>query len=143
MYDFIGDIHGHADQLITLLKKLGYRLQAGVYRHPERKVFFVGDYIDRGPQILETLQIVKAMVDADAAIAVVPCADEHLVAAAALGDVLGHLAVLAPAALHCKLTAFGKMTLKLYHHCRPLGMSVPSCCLMPLKLHHLHCSESP
>jgi hypothetical protein len=69
MYDFIGDIHGHADQLVVLLKQLGYQLQNGAYRHPERKAFFVGDYIDRGPQILETLKIVKAMVEADTAIA--------------------------------------------------------------------------
>ena len=81
--------------------------------------------------------------DVGAAIAAVSGVHEHLVAAAALGDVLGHAAVLAPAAVHCKLTPFGKMTLKLCHHCQPLGMSVPSCCLMPLKLHHLHCSESP
>ena len=101
--------------------------------------------------------------DVGAAIDAVSGVHEHPVAAAALGDVLGHAAVLAPAAVHCKLTpfgkmtlklchhcpqlgqmaAFGKMTLKLCHHCQPLGMSVPSCCLMPLKLHHLHCSESP
>lgn len=63
MYDFIGDIHGHADKLEALLEKLGYSKKDGVYQHPTRKAFFVGDYIDRGPKIRETLQIVKAMRD--------------------------------------------------------------------------------
>lgn len=67
--DFIGDIHGHADELEALLTKLGYKKSDGVYAHPERKVLFVGDYIDRGKKIRETLAIVKAMVDNDHAIA--------------------------------------------------------------------------
>jgi hypothetical protein len=69
MFDFIGDIHGHADTLKALLKKLGYEKVNSHYAHPTRKAFFVGDYIDRGPKILETLEIVKAMVDNDTAIA--------------------------------------------------------------------------
>ncbi|MDD4439343.1 MAG: metallophosphoesterase, partial [Tissierellia bacterium] len=69
MIDFIGDIHGHADKLEALLIKLGYVKVNGTYSHPHRKVLFVGDYIDRGPKIRETLQIVKAMVDNDNAIA--------------------------------------------------------------------------
>ena len=48
--------------------------------------------------------------DAAAAIAAVFGVHEHLVAAAALGVVLGHAAVLAPAAVHCKLTPFGNDT---------------------------------
>lgn len=63
-YDVIGDIHGHADKLEQLLQKLGYDLLNGVYSHPdERKVIFLGDYIDRGPKIRETLHIVKNMCD--------------------------------------------------------------------------------
>ena len=69
MYDFIGDIHGHADKLVALLTKLGYTLKNDIYHHPERKVLFVGDYIDRGPKIRETLQIVRSMRDAGNAIA--------------------------------------------------------------------------
>ena len=69
MYDFIGDIHGHADELEALLKKLGYDNQKGFFSHPNRKVIFVGDYIDRGPKIRETLGLVKAMVDQDQAVA--------------------------------------------------------------------------
>ena len=70
MIDFIGDIHGYADNLQTLLTKLGYSAKNGVYSHPERKAFFVGDYIDRGPKIRETLSIVRNMVESENAIAI-------------------------------------------------------------------------
>lgn len=63
MYDLIGDIHGHADELKNLLEKLEYKIVNGVYCHPTRKAFFTGDFVDRGPKIRETLQIVKAMID--------------------------------------------------------------------------------
>ena len=69
MIDFIGDIHGHADKLEELLLKLGYSKNKGAYSHPDRKVLFVGDYIDKGPKIRETFQLVKAMVDSGNAIA--------------------------------------------------------------------------
>ena len=69
MYDIIGDIHGHADELKVLLNKLGYTEIKGTYSCPGRKVIFVADYIDRGPKIKETLQIVRSMVENDHAIA--------------------------------------------------------------------------
>lgn len=69
MYDLIGDIHGHCDTLIQLLIKLGYEERAGLWQHPTRKIIFVGDYVDRGPKIRETLQLVKTMTDAGHAIA--------------------------------------------------------------------------
>ena len=61
--DFIGDIHGFATHLKALLKKLGYEKKNGSYHHPERKVCFLGDYIDRGAEIPEVLHIVKSMTD--------------------------------------------------------------------------------
>jgi len=65
--DIIGDIHGHADELVLLLEKLGYQYQSDTqtYQYPgnARKVVFVGDLVDRGPKIRETLMIVKSMVD--------------------------------------------------------------------------------
>ena len=70
MIDFIGDIHGHADKLSELLEKLGYSVNKGVYCHPTRKVFFIGDFIDRGPQIRQTLGIVRPMVESGNALAV-------------------------------------------------------------------------
>ena len=69
-FDVIGDIHGYATRLRGLLEMLGYAKRDGCYRHPERKVIFVGDFIDRGPEIRETLRMVKAMVDGGAALAV-------------------------------------------------------------------------
>jgi hypothetical protein len=70
MYDLIGDIHGHADALQRLLKSLGYTRRKGVYRHSERQVIFLGDFIDRGSKIKETLEIVRPMIDSGAALAV-------------------------------------------------------------------------
>ncbi len=70
MYDLIGDIHGNADELIRLLEALGYEKAQGVYRHPERKVIFLGDFIDRGPKIREALEVVRPMVEAGHALAI-------------------------------------------------------------------------
>lgn len=70
MYDLIGDIHGHADELVQLLNALGYREVRGVYEHSERKVIYLGDFIDRGPQIRQVLDIVRSMVDSGNALAV-------------------------------------------------------------------------
>lgn len=68
MYDLIGDIHGHADELVFLLEQLGYdRRNGGIYSHPQRQAVFLGDLIDRGPKIRETLQIVRGMVESGAA----------------------------------------------------------------------------
>ncbi|TVQ51473.1 MAG: phosphoesterase, partial [Saprospirales bacterium] len=69
MYDIIGDIHGHSEELLLLLGKLGYCYQGGAYRHPDRIALFLGDYIDRGPDSLRCLEIVKAMVDEGSAVA--------------------------------------------------------------------------
>lgn len=71
MYDLIGDIHGHAEELIELLQTLGYAAHRGVYRHADRKVIFLGDFIDRGPQIRQTLEIVRSMVETGDALAVI------------------------------------------------------------------------
>lgn len=69
MIDFIGDIHGHADKLEALLIKMGYTRKKGIYSHPSRTVIFIGDYIDRGPKIKKTLEIIRAMSDSGNAIA--------------------------------------------------------------------------
>jgi hypothetical protein len=70
MYDLIGDIHGYAEPLASLLRTMGYEKHGGIYSHPERKAIFLGDFIDRGPQIRETLELVRPMVDSGAAMAV-------------------------------------------------------------------------
>ena len=69
-YDIIGDIHGQADKLHALLAHLGYEHRHGAYRHPERTALFVGDFIDRGPQQLNSVMTVRRMVDAGSARAV-------------------------------------------------------------------------
>lgn len=69
-YDLIGDIHGHGAELRALLSALGYAPRAGAWRHPSRQAVFVGDYIDRGPEQLEVCDIVRRMVDAGSAQAV-------------------------------------------------------------------------
>ena len=69
-YDLIGDIHGHSKPLIELLEKLGYKKEGGVFRHPERKVIFLGDFIDREPKQREVIGIVRPMIDSGAALSV-------------------------------------------------------------------------
>lgn len=61
--DFIGDVHGHADRLALLLRRLGYRSRGPAFRHPRRYTIFLGDILNRGPQIPEAMRIVRAMVD--------------------------------------------------------------------------------
>lgn len=69
--DLIGDAHGCAALLEALLDRLGYRPDAaGVLRHPSRKVVFLGDIIDRGPQIREAVSLVRRMVEGGAAYAI-------------------------------------------------------------------------
>lgn len=70
MYDLIGDIHGHAGPLVRLLEKLGYGQRGAVYQQSDRKVIFLGDFIDRGPHIKEVLAIVRPMVEEGHALAV-------------------------------------------------------------------------
>lgn len=72
VFDVIGDIHGHHTALRALLSLLGYQDRGGAWRFPggRRRVLFVGDYIDRGPRIPEVVDLVRAMVEADSAVAI-------------------------------------------------------------------------
>ena len=67
-YDLIGDIHGHADELKRLLSELGYQKRGGAWRHASRRAVFLGDLIDRGPQQREVINVVRSMVEGDAAL---------------------------------------------------------------------------
>lgn len=69
-YDIIGDIHGHSEKLRQLLLSLGYKERGGAFRHSSRKAMFVGDFVDRGPGQIATLDIVRRMIEADSAEAV-------------------------------------------------------------------------
>jgi protein phosphatase len=70
-FDIIGDVHGCFDELVELLRKLGYAIDGVRVTHPEgRKVAFLGDLVDRGPQIPEVLELVMGMVEAGTALCV-------------------------------------------------------------------------
>ena len=88
-FDLIGDVHGCADELEALLQKLGYKrvenrsgqgLYCGpLYQHPEkRQVVFLGDLVDRGPKILETLRLVASMTEAGSALCLLGNHDDKL-----------------------------------------------------------------
>lgn len=68
-FDIVGDIHGHAEPLEGLLDELGYVRRGGEWEAPEgHTLVFVGDLIDRGPNQLRVLEIVKSLVDAQVAL---------------------------------------------------------------------------
>ncbi len=94
-FDIIGDIHGCCDELEQLLQKLGYQASSNsleadsskdspeadspqdafwhfpTYTHPEgRKALFLGDLIDRGPRILDTVKLVHNMLQAGSAMCI-------------------------------------------------------------------------
>jgi len=68
-FDIIGDIHGCRAELEALLDRLGY---IGPQRqHPEgRKVVFLGDLVDRGPDTPGVLRIAMSMLASGAALCV-------------------------------------------------------------------------
>jgi protein phosphatase len=76
-FDVIGDVHGCLAELLALLEKLGYSLarddsgRAVGAAHPEgRRVVFLGDLVDRGPDSPGVLRLVMGMVAAGTALAV-------------------------------------------------------------------------
>jgi protein phosphatase len=68
-FDVIGDVHGCAGELNSLLDRLGY---TGTPRqHADgRKAVFLGDLVDRGPGIVEVLRTAMSMVRAGTALCV-------------------------------------------------------------------------
>ncbi len=79
-FDIIGDIHGCFDELVDLLRNLGYEVvsehegaggQGPTARHPGgRKAVFLGDLVDRGPNTPAVLQLVMNMVEVGSALCV-------------------------------------------------------------------------
>ena len=70
------DIHGHYDELVELLNKIGFMEGTDIIERDKldgKKLVFVGDYIDRGPKPLEVLLLVQTLV-------------EHKIAKAVLGN---------------------------------------------------------
>ena len=66
-FDIIGDVHGCFDELVELMAKLGYSVEAqgeefAVSAPEGRKLVFVGDLVDRGPGVVKVLRLVSGMV---------------------------------------------------------------------------------
>lgn len=65
-FDIIGDVHGCAIELEELLQKLGWEVNhEGNYDHKDlkRKVIFVGDLVDRGPDTPRVLEIAIQLLE--------------------------------------------------------------------------------
>jgi polynucleotide kinase-phosphatase len=76
-FDVIGDVHGCRSELESLLGRLGYEIvrddqgRAIDARHPEgRRVVFLGDLVDRGPDVVGVQRLPMGMVAAGHALAV-------------------------------------------------------------------------
>lgn len=79
-FDIIGDVHGCLDELRELLDLLGYLPDPdGVMRHPEgRRAVYLGDLVDRGPDVIGTVNLVRRMVEAGTALCVPGNHDDKL-----------------------------------------------------------------
>jgi len=61
--DIIGDIHGCYDELSRLMTRLGYDVSGSRLRPPAgRRALFLGDLVDRGPEIPQVLRLAMEMV---------------------------------------------------------------------------------
>ncbi|NCQ51591.1 metallophosphoesterase [archaeon] len=59
--DIIGDVHGELEALVNIVKSLGYDKDGN---HPDnRKLVFVGDLVDRGPDSPGVVWFVKNLID--------------------------------------------------------------------------------
>jgi protein phosphatase len=72
-FDLIGDVHGCHDELVALLRQLGWDVAPDGLDafHPDgRTALFVGDLVDRGPASPAVLRLVMAMTAAGRAMCV-------------------------------------------------------------------------
>ncbi|MDR1657391.1 MAG: polynucleotide kinase-phosphatase [Deltaproteobacteria bacterium] len=72
-FDVIGDVHGCWAELTKLLSKLGYRVDAENFTAEPplgRKIVFLGDLVDRGPEVVKVLKLVMNMAAAEKALCV-------------------------------------------------------------------------
>ncbi len=79
-FDIIGDVHGCLEELLELLGTLGWMMDAeGIPSHPGgRRLIFVGDLVDRGPDAAGVLDLVRRLVVAGRAFCVAGNHDEKL-----------------------------------------------------------------
>ena len=94
--DIVGDVHGAFGTLLDLLQMLGYRRVGGRWRHPEeRRLLFLGDYIDRGPRSYEVYRLVRTLCEEEMAFALLGNHELNAIAFATRADGTGlqpHLA---------------------------------------------------
>jgi protein phosphatase len=74
-FDIIGDVHGCFDELMELLRQLGYEVagegdEMRVTTMEGRKAVFLGDLVDRGPDTPRVLRLVMALVESGSALCV-------------------------------------------------------------------------
>jgi polynucleotide kinase-phosphatase len=72
-FDIIGDVHGCYEELVALLRELGYQVSAdgSAAHHPGgRKAVFLGDLVDRGPNTPGVVRLVIDMVASGSALCV-------------------------------------------------------------------------
>lgn len=68
MFDVIGDIHGCYDELVSLTMRLDYDWKSGIPVHPNgRKLVFLGDLTDRGPDSISVMNVVLDLVKTEQA----------------------------------------------------------------------------
>lgn len=68
-FDIVGDVHGCFDELMDLVQHLGYTVtRSGDHftaTHPQgRRLVFVGDLVDRGPNSPDVIRFVRSLVQA-------------------------------------------------------------------------------
>jgi polynucleotide kinase-phosphatase len=87
-FDVIGDVHGCLPELLVLLDKLGYQVTSDAAGRPVnaahpagRRVIFLGDLVDRGPDSPGVLRLAMGMVAAGTALAVPGNHEEKLLRA--------------------------------------------------------------
>lgn len=71
-FDIIGDMHGCVDELVALLRELGYVVADDFAVTPPegRMAVFLGDLVDRGPKTPDVLRLAMSMVEAGTALCV-------------------------------------------------------------------------
>jgi hypothetical protein len=66
--DIIGDVHGEMDGLRALLARLGYDMEGGVGHPDDRRLVFVGDLVDGGPDSLGVAELVLQLCERERAL---------------------------------------------------------------------------